>query len=233
MRLQEMPSQDRPREKLALRGPEALTDTELLAIFLRTGTKARSVMEVARDLLASCGGSLAALAQTCRTPDELMATVSGIGLAKASELCAAIELANRIRRGNQPREEIGTARQVWEFFGTEMQTHDREVLKILMLDTRLKLIRDLDISTGSLSECVVHPREVFRPAIIAKAYAIIVAHNHPSGDPSPSTNDHTLTRKLAETAKVLQIQLCDHVIIGTADGGRQPYFSFRDTGVLG
>ena len=233
MRLQEIPSQDRPREKLALRGSEALTDAELLAIFLRTGTKARSVMEVARDLLASCGGSLAALAQMCRTPDELMATVSGIGLAKASELCAAVELANRIRRGNLPREEIGTARQVWEIFGTEMQTHDREVLKILMLDTRLRLIRDLDIAMGSLSECVVHPREVFRPAIIAKAYAIIVAHNHPSGDPAPSQNDHTLTRKLAETAKVLQITLCDHVIIGTADGGRQPYFSFRDAGVLG
>ena len=161
-----------------------------------------------------------------------MATVSGIGLAKASELCAAVELANRIRRGNLPREEIETARKVWEIFGTEMQTHDREVLKVLMLDTRLRLIRDMDIAMGSLSECIVHPREVFRPAIIAKAYAIIVAHNHPSGDPSPSTNDHTLTRKLAETAKVLQITLCDHVIIGTADGGRQPYFSFRDTGIL-
>ena len=113
-----------------------------------------------------------------------------------------------------------------------MRALNRESLRIVLLDTRYHLLRIEEISLGSLNESIAHPREIFRPAIIHSAYAIIVAHNHPSGDPTPSEADHRLTRRLAEAAQLLQIQLCDHVIIGSPAENRTPYFSFKESGVL-
>jgi DNA repair protein RadC len=109
---------------------------------------------------------------------------------------------------------------------------NRESLRVLLLDTRYNLMRVEEVSLGSLNESIAHPREVFRPAIIHAAYALIIAHNHPSGDPTPSEADHRLTRRLAEAAQLLQIQLCDHVIIGAPGKARQPFFSFKESGVL-
>ena len=113
-----------------------------------------------------------------------------------------------------------------KFSAPELQARDREVLKVILLDTKLRLLDFEDVALGSLNECIAHPREIFRPAIMHSAYAAILLHNHPSGDPAPSQADHRLTRQLGDAAKLLQINLLDHIIIGLPDGGRHPISAF-------
>lgn len=211
------------------RGPASLTDAELIAIFLRTGTRGKSAITLAGELLKT-RGSLSGLAR-CE-PAELAKGGLGVGPAKAAQLAAALELGRRLARGADERPVLDTASAIYALFATEYQSLDREAVKAVLLDTKLRLIRLEQIAVGSLSECVAHPREIFRPALIHSAYAIVLLHNHPSGDPAPSPADHRLTRQLREAASVLQIQFLDHIIIGLPDGGRQPYFSFRDAGCL-
>ena len=229
MRIREIPRNDRPREKLLARGASSLTDAELLAIFVRTGVKGKSAITLAGELLKN-KGSLRALSR-CH-PTELSELASGMGVAKAAELAAAFELGKRLSRGAAERPLLDSAEVIYETFGAEFQAQDRESLKVLLLDTKLRLLRMEDVALGSLNECVAHPREIFRPAIVHSAYAVILVHNHPSGDPAPSQADHRLTRQLGEAAKLLQISLLDHIIIGLPDGGRSPYFSFREAGAL-
>ena len=114
----------------------------------------------------------------------------------------------------------------------EMRALHKESLRVVLLDTRYHLIRMEEVSLGSVNESIAHPRDVFRPAVISSAYAVIVVHNHPSGDPSPSQSDHSLTRRLVEAAELLQIKLLDHIIIGAPSEGQPPYFSFKEAGVL-
>lgn len=229
MRIREIPLSDRPREKLAAHGAACLTDAELLAIFLRTGVKGKSAIALADELLRS-KGSLRALSR-CQ-PQELARALAGMGPAKAAELAAAFELGKRLARGGTERPVLDSAELVYETFAPELQARDREVLRVLLLDTKLRLLAVEDVALGSLNECIAHPREIFRPAIMHSAYAAILVHNHPSGDPAPSQADHRLTRQLGDAAKLLQINLLDHIIIGLPDGGRHPYFSFREAGVL-
>jgi DNA repair protein RadC len=229
LRIREIPPDDRPREKLLARGASSLTDAELLAIFLRTGVKGKSAISLAGELLKN-KGSLRALSRCQAT--ELSEITTGMGVAKAAELAAAFELGKRLSRGAAERPLLDSAEVIYETFGAEFQAQDRESLKVLLLDTKLRLLRMEDVALGSLNECVAHPREIFRPAIVHSAYAVILVHNHPSGDPAPSQADHRLTRQLGEAAKLLQISLLDHIIIGLPDGGRSPYFSFREAGAL-
>ena len=229
MRIREIPPSDRPREKLAARGPASLTDAELLAIFLRTGIKGKSAIALAGDLI-NLKGSLVALSRCSAA--ELTQAASGIGPAKAAELVAAFELGKRLARGGAERPVLDSAEAIHATYGAEFQAMDREVLKVALLDTKLRLLLMEEVALGSLNECVAHPREIFRPAIIHSAYGVIVIHNHPSGDPAPSQADHRLTRQLGEAASLLQINLIDHVIMGSSDGGRCPYFSVREAGCL-
>jgi len=229
VRIREIPQSDRPREKLTARGAGALTDAELLAIFLRTGLQGKSAIVLAAELIA-VKGSLTALSRCSAT--ELQKLVKGIGPAKAAELAAAFELGKRLARGGNERPVLDSAEAIYEAYGAELQAMDREVIKVVLLDTKLRLIITENIALGSLNECVAHPREIFRPAIVHSAYGVILVHNHPSGDPSPSQADRQLTRQLMEAANLMQIQLLDHVIIGHREGGRIPYFSFRDAGSL-
>ncbi len=226
--IHELPEQDRPREKLAAHGAGALSDSELIAILLRTGMKGHNAIDLARELLIT-HKSLGGLARC--SVDELAAT-KGIGPAKAVQLAAAFGLGSRLARETFSKTKIDTPELVYELVGSEMRTLNKESLRVLLLDTRYHLIDIEQVSLGSLNECTAHPREIFKPAITRSAYAVIVVHNHPSGDPAPSDADHRLTRRLAEAAKVLQIGLLDHVIIGAPDSGRLPYFSFKEAGVL-
>jgi len=162
----------------------------------------------------------------------LTKAASGIGPAKAAELVAAFELGKRLARGGAERPVLDSAEAIHATYGAEFQAMNREVLKVALLDTKLRLLLMEEVALGSLNECVAHPREIFRPAIIHSAYGVIVIHNHPSGDPAPSKADQRLTSQLAEAASLLQINLIDHVIMGSADGGRCPYFSFREAGCL-
>ena len=229
MRIREIPPSDRPREKLAAHGAACLTDAELLAIFLRTGVKGKSAITLASELLRK-KGSLRTLSRS--SAGELANVALGIGPAKAAELAAAFELGKRLARGAAERPVLDSAAAIYETFGAELQARDRELLRVLLLDTKLRLLAVEDVALGSLNECIAHPREIFRPAIMHSAYAAILVHNHPSGDPAPSQADHRLTRQLGDAAKLLQINFLDHIIIGLPDGGRVPYFSFREAGVL-
>jgi DNA repair protein RadC len=227
-RFEELPEEDRPRERLQRHGAEVLTDAELLAIFLRTGKVGVDVLTLAKSLIKEWG-TLRRLAGC--TPGEL-AKVSGIGPAKAAELKAAFEMGRRMARPETQKLRVDRAGVIHDLLGAEMQGLPYESLRVLLLDTRHGLLEEKEISRGSLNESIAHPREIFRPAIAKGAYAIAVAHNHPSGDPQPSEADRRLTRRLAEAGTLLQIPLVDHVIIGAKRGEHSPYFSFREAGLL-
>ena len=228
-RITEMPASDRPREKVEKLGVSALADAELLAIFIRTGFPGKNAIQIAGDLLRDCGG-LTGVARCL--PSEIRAKAKGIGAAKSIELAAAFEIGRRLARGGAEAPVLDTPERVFEVFGQEFLSLRRESLRAILLDTKLRLIRVEEIALGSINECIAHPREIFRPAIIHSAYAIVVVHNHPSGDPQPSNADRRMTSSMREAANLLQINLLDHVVCGTDEDGRLPYFSFRDAGLL-
>lgn len=227
--IHELPPEDRPREKLALRGSEALSDCELIAILLRTGMQGANAIEIARQLLARFG-SLGALA---RSSVKELAAIKGIGPAKAVQLAAAFGLGARLARESLIRVKMDEPRLVYELLGPEMRALHQESVRVVLLDTRWQLLRVEEISLGSMDQSIAHPREIFRPALIYSAFAVIVAHNHPSGDPTPSEADYRFTRRLREAAALLQITLFDHVIIGApGPGGKPGYVSFKELRLL-
>jgi DNA repair protein RadC len=228
IKIREMPQDERPREKLLARGAAALTDSELIALLLRTGLPGANAVEVARQLLEQYG-SLSGLSR-CSVKE--IAAIPGIGPAKAIQLVAAFGLGQRLANERLSRRKLDSPELVHDLVAAEMRTLHKESLRVILLDTRYHLLRMEQISLGSVNESIAHPRDVFRPAVISSAYAVIVVHNHPSGDPSPSQSDHSLTRRLAEAAELLQIKLLDHIIIGAPAEGRLPYFSFKEAGVL-
>ena len=217
LKIREMPREERPREKLAAHGASALTDPELIAILLRTGVPGANAIEVARKLLKDYGS---------------LAGIRGIGPAKAVQLVAAFGLGQRLARETLSKQKIDSPELVNELVGPEMRRLRKESLRVILLDTRYHLIRVEEVSIGSVNESIAHPRDIFRPALVSSAYAVIVVHNHPSGDASPSQTDHSLTRRLAEAAELLQIKLLDHIIIGAPAEGSPGYFSFKEAGVL-
>ncbi|MEO8205152.1 MAG: DNA repair protein RadC [Chthoniobacterales bacterium] len=229
LRIREIPHHDRPRERLIASGASTLNDSELLAIFIRTGVNGRNAIEVASELLRK-HGSLADLSRC--SAKEIMTHIKGIGMAKAAELCAAFEVGKRLARERPRRERLDTPEAIYEVMAQELQSLHHESLRILLLDTRLQLIRIEEISRGSLNESIAHPREILRPALIYSAYGVVLVHNHPSGDPSPSEADRRLTVRLNEAAELLQIKFLDHLIIGSPETGRLPYFSFKESGIL-
>lgn len=228
LKIREMPEGERPREKLLARGAGALTDPELIAILLRTGLPGANAVEVARELL----GRYQSLTNLSRCTVDEIKTIPGIGPAKALHLVASFELGKRLAREALTNQKVDSPELVYDLLAAEMRTLHKESLRVILLDTRYHLVRIEEVSLGSVNESIAHPRDVFRPAVISSAYAVIVVHNHPSGDPSPSQADHSLTRRLAEAAELLQIKLLDHIIIGAPAPGRPAYFSFKETGVL-
>jgi DNA repair protein RadC len=205
-----------------------LSNAELIAILLRTGVVGKNVVDVARDLLQRHGS----LQELSRCSVDELKKVRGVGPAKALHLVAAFGLGHRLAEQKLSKQKLDSPELVQELVGAEMRMLRKESLRVVLLDTRYHLIRVEEISTGSINESIAHPRDVFRPAVIASAYAVIVAHNHPSGDASPSQTDHSLTRRLAEAAELLQIKLLDHIIIGAPGENNPGYFSFKEAGVL-
>jgi DNA repair protein RadC len=221
--------EERPREKIAAYGAGVLSDAELLAIFLRTGKVGRSVLEVAQDLLVEWG-SLRRLAG-CSL--EELSQISGIGFAKASELKAAFEMGKRMVRPQEEGYLLKTGKDIYDLMAPELQDLPYESLWVLLLNVRYRLLEKVEISRGSLTQSIAHPREIFRPALAKRAYAVALVHNHPSGNPLPSEADRMLTRKLSQASDILQVMLLDHVIIGAPSLHRSPYFSFYESGLLG
>ena len=227
-RLKDQPVSERPRERLAARGPDALTHAELIAILLRTGLKGANVVQVAQNLLKKFG-SLNALALA--TVDELK-QISGVGPDKAVTLMAAFALARRMeqeRLADSPV--LDNPATVVNFMRETNRLKNVESFQALLLNTRKKLIRAEEISHGLLDTILVHPRDVFRAAIAANAAAVVLIHNHPSGDPTPSEADIKVTRDLIRAGQLLKIEVVDHVIIGHATSSRtKDYSSLRELG---
>ena len=223
-REREWAAEERPRERLYHKGAAALSDAELLAIQLGTGVPGRSVLEVARELLTQFG-SLQELAG--REVAEV-AAVRGVGRAKAVRLASVFEITRRLRSRNGPsRPVLSSPEQVFGRYGPLMEDLKREVFRVALLDAQNGLLKDVVISEGTLSASLVHPREVFKPAILESAASIILLHNHPSGDPTPSREDVRLTRQLVECSKLLDLRIHDHVIIG-----RERFISMAQRGTL-
>ncbi len=228
LKIREMPQEERPREKLAAHGASTLTNPELIAILLRTGVVGTNAIEVARELLDTYGS----LTRLSRCNVDELAKIRGVGFAKAVQLVAAFGLGQRLARGTLSKQKIDSPELVNELIGREMRMLRKESLQVILLDTRHHLIRVEKVSSGSINESIAHPRDVFHPAVVSSAYAVIVVHNQPSGDASPSQADHSRTRRLAEAAELLQIKLLDHIIIGAPANGNAGYFSFKEAGVL-
>jgi DNA repair protein RadC len=220
-----LPSADRPRERLWSLGPTALTTAELVAIVIGTGKGGRGVLEVAARLLEVSDGSLRRLAQRPRS--ELL-RAEGIGPTKAGRLAAAFELGARLAREERPPlPRIREPADVVRLFSGRLRDLQVEEFHLLALDSQSQVLREVLITRGLLNSSLVHPREVFRAAIVEAAAGIIVVHNHPSGDPTPSAEDRAVTRQLAEAGRLLDLPLYDHVIIAA-----DRFVSFATAGLL-
>ena len=210
--IKEIPLNDRPREKMAANGAAVLTDAELIAILLRTGTAEKSAIDIASEMTAD-GGLYKRLAGITRLNE--LTNIKGLGQAKAATVLAALEIGRRIASA-KPIEKIHLScpQDVADFLMPRLRYAAKEQFVVILLNNKNKVVGTEVVSEGSLSSSIVHPREVFAPAILHHAAAIMVAHNHPSGDPKPSIEDEEVTRLLLRSGKVLGIPMIDHVIIG-------------------
>lgn len=222
--IREWPVLERPRERLQADGAGALATRELLAILIGSGREGASAVDIAGQLLQRSDGSLRRLA-AASTPE--LAAVPGIGPAVAARISAALELGRRLaREGPLERSRVRGPRDIYERCAPGMRDLTQEEFRVLLLNTQHAVAREIVITRGTLDASIVHPREVFRAAIAESAAAMILVHNHPSGDPTPSTEDRTVTCQLAEAGRLLGIPVLDHVVIGD---GR--YVSFVEAGL--
>jgi len=220
--IQTLPEVDRPRERLLRHGAEALSAVELIAIVLGSGTKGAPVLQLSQALITRFG-SLVLLSQA--TVEELC-QVKGIGSAKAIQLRAAFSIGMRLNRHDVgPKFKVESPLHVYQLVRDELENEKRELFMIVMLDAKACLISHYTVAIGTLTESAVHPREVFYPAIRHKAVSLILVHNHPSGDLTPSGRDIVLTQQLVETGATIGIPVNDHIIVG--DNG---YHSMRQHG---
>lgn len=210
-------------------GPGGLTDAELLAIFFGSGVVGANVIEVSRQMLRRYG-SLTAISRCGVT--ELMQQ-KGIGQAKAIHLVAACELGRRLAQERFKEDPLDTPQALAALLGPEMRMLNRESLRVVLLNARLKHMTTEEISLGSISEVTAHVNMILRPVLVHAAPAFAVVHNHPSGDATPSQADRAFTRRLREAAEIMQVRFLDHIIIGQQGAGcPEGYFSFREAGLL-
>jgi len=227
-RLKDQPINERPRERLIARGPDALTHAELVAILLRTGLKGTNVVQVGQQLVNKYGSlqalALASVAQLKQMP--------GVGGDKAATLVAAFALARRMERERLEESPVlDNPETVVRFIREANRLRNVESFQVLLLNVRQRFLRAEEISQGTLDTLLVHPREVFRAAIVNNAASILLLHNHPSGDPTPSEADIKVTRDLIRAGQLLKINVVDHIILGRATPERtKDYVSLRELG---
>jgi DNA repair protein RadC len=227
-RIRDMPTNERPRERLVEHGADALKNSELIAILLRTGMKGLSAIQAAERLLKE----FETLNNLSRASIEDLRRVKGVGRDKAIALKSAFTLARRMAlEMRQESPALDTPERIAELLREENRAYEVENFQVVLLNTRRKLIRVERISQGTLDTILVHPREVFKSAIAANAAALVLVHNHPSGDPTPSEADIKVTRDLIRAGQLLKIEVLDHVIIGRATEQRlKDYVSLRELG---
>ena len=213
MRIKDLPKQNRPRERFLKHGPEALSDSELFAIILRTGTLDENVIDMSNRLIAEYG-----LDKLFDCSLKELQKIKGIGPSKAMQILSMAELGKRYAQSKNQIKHIKSAKDVFDLFHEKLKEEKQENFFILMLNNKNYVIGEEFITRGSLDLSIAHPREIFKPAIKNSASKIILIHNHPSGDPFPSGQDLGITNKLKEVGEMLDIALIDHVIIGRESG---------------
>ena len=223
--IRELPRSERPRERLVSLGASALSSAELLALLVGAGGTGGSALQVGQTLLAGAGGSLRRMAMQ---PVAALTATSGVGIARAVTIHAALEIGRRL--ASEARDDgapVRSPRDVARVFAPRLEDLPVEEFHVAILDAQHRLERDVTITRGLLTSSLVHPREVFREAIAERAAAVILVHNHPSGDPTPSADDRLVTEQLVAAGKLLDIPVHDHIIIG-----RGRYTSFAEAGLL-
>ena len=231
--IHDLPAEERPRERLRKHGPDALSSVELLAIVIGRGTAGRSALTIGQELLSHFK-SVRGISEA--TIEELSA-IKGIGAAKAAQLKAAFQLGERqgLEHEERVRFEITNPQAVARAVRATIQDKAKEHFKLLLLNTRNRIIGIAPISVGTVSASLVHPREVFKAAIGHGASSVVLVHNHPSGNPEPSDDDIALTRRLADAGRLLGIEVLDHIIIGKEgkkEGPKVGFISFKEKGLL-
>jgi DNA repair protein RadC len=222
--VRDLPRQERPRERLQKFGPEALSAQELLALIIGRGIPRKSVMSIAQELLAKFG-NVKAISQASI---EELSQIKGIGLAKAAQIKACFELGRREELEPELKNfDIKDPEAVVKAIRASIKDKAKEHFKLILLNPRNKIIGISTISVGTLNASLVHPREVFKDAIMHSAASVVLAHNHPSGDPEPSEDDITITKRLIEAGKILGIEVMDHIIIA-----KNGFFSFKEKGLV-
>jgi len=220
----DLPMSERPRERLKRFGPEALSAQELLALIIGRGVSKKSVMTIAQELLSRFGNIKAISEATL----EDLSQIKGIGLAKAAQIKACFELGKRQDLEPEIKDfDIKDPQSVVKAIRASIKDKAKEHFKLILLNARNKIIGISTISIGTLNASLVHPREVFKDAISHNAYSVVLAHNHPSGDPEPSEDDLTITKRFVEAGKILGIEVIDHIII-TKNG----FISFKEKNLL-
>ena len=223
--IREMPRSERPRERLRDFGAGTLSSSELLAILIGTGCGGRTAVRVGEEILAGAHGSLRRIAAQ---PVAALTALAGVGTARAVMIHAALELGKRMSgEGREEGVPLRSPRDVFGVFAARLEDLPVEEFHIAVLDSQHRLERDVTITRGILNSSLVHPREVFREAIAERAAAIILVHNHPSGDPTPSADDRLVTEQMVAAGRLLDIPVHDHVIVG-----RGRYTSFAEAGLL-
>jgi DNA repair protein RadC len=228
LRIKDMPDQERPRERLVEKGADALRDSELIAILLRTGTKGSSAIHIGEQILQKFGS----FENLAGAPLDEIAQMKGVGQNKAIALKAAFTLARRMAEALRRESPVlDSPDRIAALLREENRGLDVESFQVVLLNTRKRLIRVEKISQGTLDTLLVHPREVFKKAISASAACVVLAHNHPSGDPTPSEADIKVTRDLIRAGQLLKIEVLDHVILGSVTAERsKDYVSLRELG---
>ena len=224
-RIREWPREERPRERMAALGAGALATRELLAIVIGSGGNGRTAVDIANDVMGRANGSLRRLATL---PPAVLLGVRGVGEATAVKIAAALELGRRASA--EPAlslEHVASPRDIFDRFGPQMRDLRHEEFHVLLLNVQHRILRDVLVTRGILDASVIHPREVFRPAILENAAGVILVHNHPSGDPDPSPEDRRVTAQLAEAGSAVGIDVLDHIVIGDA-----AFVSFVEAGLL-
>lgn len=224
VRISDFSEGERPRERLIKYGGEALSNAELLAILLRTGTKNENIIELCNRILGYCGNLNGLLNITF---DELQ-SINGIKSAKAAQILAIAELSKRFRSYRSGDDiKITSPSDIVQYVMEEMKNLKQEILKVIMLSTKNIVVYEKNVFKGSLNSSIVHPREIYSEALKKNSASIIICHNHPSGDPTPSNEDLNITYRLKECGKILGVELLDHIIIGNGI-----YTSLKEKGVL-
>ena len=210
-RITDLDTNERPRERLAHLGPQALSSSELLAILLRVGVPGENAVQVGQRLLKDCGG----LSGIQRVPFEELCKQRGIGKAKAAQLKAAIELGRRLAlESPEERPAVNSPADAAALVAYEMSALEQEHLRVILLDTRNRVLEIVEIYKGSVNSSQIHVGEIFKAAVRRNAPALIVVHNHPSGDPTPSPDDVAVTRAIVQAGKLLDVDVLDHMVIG-------------------